>query len=248
MNFEPNMILIVLIIFISTCIRSTFGFGDALVSMPLLAILIGLKTATPLVAMVAITIAFTILVRNWRSVQIKSAWRLIVSTLVGIPLGLILLKGSYEEVMKLILAVVLIGFSCYRLIQPRRWMLRNEKSAFIFGFIAGILGGAYNTNGPAIVVYGSLRKWSPETFRATLQGYFFPTGLLILIGHGSAGLWTNSVLQYYIVSFPLILLAIWIGGRLHRTIPKGRFDYCIYALLILIGLYLFAQTIWGILF
>ena len=42
-----------------------------------------------------------------------------------------------------------------------------------FGFFAGILGGAYNTNGPPVVIYGSLRKWSPATFRATLQGYFF---------------------------------------------------------------------------
>jgi hypothetical protein len=29
-------------------------------------------------------------------------------------------------------------------------------------------------NGPPLVIYGALRRWTPERFRATLQGYFLP--------------------------------------------------------------------------
>lgn len=243
MQFNSHVIWVLSIVFFSTFIRSTFGFGDALIAMPLMAMTVGIKTATPLVAMIASTIALTILLRNWRSVQIKSAWRLIVSTLAGIPLGLLLLKGMYDECLKLILAAVIVGFSAYELIKPQILVFKGEKSAYFFGFVAGILGGAYNTNGPLVVIYGSLRRWSPESFRATLQGYFFPTGLLILLGHCSAGLWTHSVLKYYVVALPVVLLSIWIGGRLHRSIPRGKFDRYIHLLLILIGLFLFIRTI-----
>jgi hypothetical protein len=38
-----------------------------------------------------------------------------------------------------------------------------------------------------LVVYGSLRGWPPERFRATLQGYFLPASLLGLAG---PALWT----------------------------------------------------------
>ncbi len=47
--------LVLVVLFCSTFIRATFGFGDALVAMPLLAMVVGLKTATPLVALVAST-------------------------------------------------------------------------------------------------------------------------------------------------------------------------------------------------
>ena len=243
MHFNTDTIWILFIVFFSTLVRSTFGFGNALVAMPLLVVIVGLKTATPLVAMVACTIAITILLRNWRHVQIVSAWRLILSTIVGIPLGLLFLKEMYEEWLKLILGIVIIGFSAYYFIKPQIWKLKDDKSAYLFGFIAGVIGGAYNTNGPLIVIYGSLRRWAPLTFRATLQGYFLPTSLLILLGHGTAGLWTRSVLQYFFLSLPVVFLSIWLGGRLHHSIPEGKFDRYVHALLILIGMFLLIQTL-----
>ena len=234
---------ILMIVLFSTFVRSAFGFGDALIAMPLLTLVVGLKTATPVVALIASTISLTILVRHWRDVQVGSAWRLIVSTLIGIPVGLWLLKGAYEETLKLILAGVIIGFSSYQLIKPHILRLRTEKPAYLFGLIAGILGGAYNTNGPAVVIYGSLREWPSESFRATLQGYFFPTGLMITLGHGFAGLWTRTVWSYYLLALPVVLTSIWIGGHVHRKIPKGKFDRIIHILLILIGAFLVFETI-----
>jgi len=45
------------------------------------------------------------------------------------------------------------------------------------------IGGAYGMNGPPLVAYGSLRRWTPpERFRATLQGYFLPARAADLIG------------------------------------------------------------------
>jgi uncharacterized membrane protein YfcA len=243
MYFEPSTILVLSIVSFATILRSTFGFADAMFAMPLLAILIGLKTATPLMAIVAMTISTTILIKNWRMVNIKSAWRLFISSLAGIPLGLWFLKGTHDALMKLFLAAVIICFSIYSLIKPRLTAIKSVIPAYIFGFFAGVLGGAYNTNGPPVVIYGSLRKWSPITFRATLQGYFFMAGIFICLGHGFAGLWTHTVLSYYLFSLPLVFVFTFIGGRLNRSISKGKFDRIIHSLLIVIGLFLLIQTI-----
>ena len=43
-------------------------------------------------------------------------------------------------------------------------------------------------NGPPLVIYGALRRWSPQYFRATLQGYFLPATLAGLIGYAATGL------------------------------------------------------------
>ncbi|MCP4260114.1 MAG: sulfite exporter TauE/SafE family protein, partial [Planctomycetes bacterium] len=229
---EAFQTVILPIIFISTLTRSTFGFGDAVVAMPLLSMAIGLNVATPLVGLMGITASITILIKHWRDVHFKSVWSLIISTLIGIPIGILLLKGVYEDVMKLILAGVIIIFSLYNIFKPKLFTLANDKYVFIFGLFAGILGGAYNTNGPPIVIYGTLRRWKPENFRATLQGYFLPTGSMIALGHCLGGLWTKTVLLNYFISLPIILIAIFAGGRLNCKIPKGKFDNYIYICLV----------------
>jgi len=107
MAFDGVTVLVLLIILVSTLVRAVFGFGNALIAMPLLAMTpIGMKTATPLVALVATILSLVILVKDWRMIDLRSTWRLLVATIPGIPLGLILLKGPYENTGKIILVLV----------------------------------------------------------------------------------------------------------------------------------------------
>lgn len=245
MVFEPAFVPALLVLLCSTFIRSAFGFGDALLAMPLLALILGFKTGTPLIALIALTIAVSILARDWRRVDFGSAWRLIVSSIAGIPVGLYFLRGSYETPMRIVLGVVIAGFALFHLMRPALMHLKDERLAPVFGFVAGVLGGAYNTNGPPVVIYGSLRRWPPESFRATLQGYFLLTNIFIVIGHASAGLWTGRVGSLFLLSLPLVFLGIRLGGVFQRRIPRGRFDRMIHGLLLLIGLYLLGQSVIG---
>ncbi len=224
------------IIFISTLTRSTLGFGDGLLGMPLLTIVVGIEAATPLIAFVATTIAVTILRSNWHQVDIRIAWRLIIGSLAGIPVGLFLLTNIPDTIVKSILGMVLVLFGLYNLYTPKLPELNDERFAFMFGFVAGILGGAYNTNGPPVVIYGSIRRWPPILFRATLQTYFFPTGFMILLGHGFAGLWTRDVVLLYAYVLPIVFLAIWMGGTLNKHIATEQFGRIVYGLLVVIGI------------
>ena len=240
-----SYLLIFAILFVSTFIHSTLGFGQALIAMPLLALVVELNTATPLVAFVLMTIAAVILLRNWRIVDLNAAWRLVLSSCFGIPVGLFLLKDVPEDLMQVFLGIVVILFSLYNLanrhlkIIDLRRVGGGSMLAYLFGFVAGVLGAAYNTSGVVITVYATLRDWAPDRFRSTLQSYFVCTGLLILAGHGLAGLWTPEVLKFYVTAVPLILVAIFLGGKLHRFIPQGQFDGYVNVGLLVLGLLLF---------
>jgi uncharacterized membrane protein YfcA len=238
MDFSTTTILVLVILFLSTFIRSALGFGDALIAMPLLAIVVGLQVATPLTAMGATTIAIIILIKAWKKVDIKAAWRLVITTWIGIPIGIFFLKAAPELLVKSLLGIIITGFGLYNLIVPNLPRLLNENWAYLTGLIAGILGGAYNTNGPPVVIYGMLRRWDSEKFRATLQGYFLPTGAAILISHGIAGMWTPEVVHLYLYSIPVIIGAVLIGGKVNQLIPQGKFDKIIYGFLVVIGILL----------
>ena len=233
---------VVAILFVATLVRSTLGFGEALVAVPLLALVIPVKVAAPVAALVSITVAAVVVVQEWRHVQLRSAAWLIASTLAGIPAGLLLLTRVAEPIVKAVLAVVIIVFSIQSL-RRRHWRLSTDRFAWIFGFVAGVLGGAYGMNGPPLAMYGSARGWTPGQFRATLQGYFLPASAIGMLGYSAVGLWTASVTRLYLLSLPAVLIAIVIGSRITRRLTPRRFTTAVYAGLVVTGAVLLIQAI-----
>ena len=233
------LIIVVCVIFLSTLIRSAFGFGNALVAMPLLALVIGVKEATPLVALAGLVIALIMLIREWRELIWKDTLVLLISSMVGLPLGLLMLTAFPENIVRMFLGVILIGFGLYNLPGIQVPVMEKPALAVPFGFLAGILGGAYNTNGPPVVIYGVIRGWKKEAFRASLQGFFFVSSLMIVVGHALAGLWSGQILKDFIFSIPAVVLAVFLGEMIAKKITQENFNRVIYTFLILMGLLMF---------
>jgi uncharacterized membrane protein YfcA len=242
MTADYTTLPVMSVIFLATLIRSTFGFGEALVAVPLLALFIPVEVAAPVAVLVSVTVAGLVLLRDWREVHPGSAGRLVLSTLFGIPLGLLLLTAVAEPVVKAVLAAVIIAFSASRLVGRSRSELKDDRLAWVFGFGAGVLGGAYGMNGPPLVAYGALRRWSPERFRATLQGYFLPASLAGMAGYWAAGLWVPAVTRYYLASLPAVLASTFLGRVLNRRMDERRFLLFIHVGLVVIGSVLLIQS------
>jgi uncharacterized protein len=236
-----NTLAVVAVLFFATVIRSAFGFGEALVAVPLLALVVPVGIAAPVAVLASITVALVVVLQDWRHIHVRSAARLVVSTFFGIPLGLLVLKTVPEAIVKAVLAVVIIGFSIYSLVRPSHYELKNDSLAWVFGFFAGILGGAYGVNGPPLVIFGTLRKWSPAHFRATLQGYFLPASMAGMCGYFFAGLWTATVNRYYLWSLPGIVVASFLGRVINRRLNARQFLLYVHAGLIGIGVLLLIQ-------
>jgi uncharacterized membrane protein YfcA len=247
MTVDPTTFQVLAVLVLATLVRSAFGFGEALVAVPLLALVVPVEVAAPVAALVSITVAAVVIVQDWREIHVGSAGRLVLWTLLGVPVGLLALTRMPEPVVMATLAVVIIAFSTYSLLSPGRHALADDRLAWVFGFGAGVLGGAYGMNGPPLVIYGALRGWSPRHFRATLQGYFLPASLLVMCGYWLAGLWKPAVSRYYLVSLPAVVLAIFAGRLVNRRMEAGRFLRYIHVGLILIGVVLLAHAAgpWG---
>ena len=242
---DHTTLYVLAVVFLATLIRSTFGFGEALVAVPLLALRIPVAVAAPLAVSISVMVAVVIVAQDWRKIELRSAAGLVVSSLLGIPLGLLLLTRVNDAAVRLILGFVIVSFSAYSLIAKRKLHLKKDHPSLLVaaGVVSGILGGAYGMNGPPLAIYGSLRRWSPQHFRATLQGYFLPASLLGLIGYAAIGLWTAAVTRYLLLSLPAALAAILLGRSLNRRLQGDGFFRYVYGGLILIGSVLVAQAL-----
>ncbi|MDE3156570.1 MAG: sulfite exporter TauE/SafE family protein [Acidobacteriota bacterium] len=240
-------VYVVAVVFVATLIRSTLGFGEALVAVPLLALRIPVATAAPLAVMVSILVAGTIVAQDWRRIEFRSAGGLIVASLAGIPFGILVLAKLDDHVVKLILGAVIALFSIYSLTARNALHLERDHPGWLMGcgFLSGVLGGAYGMNGPPLAIYGALRRWSPQQFRATLQGYFLPASLAGLAGYTSIGLLRAPAIGYFLLSLPGMAVAILLGRVLNRRLAGHGFFRLVYAGLLVIGSVLLAQALAG---
>ncbi|MBN9121812.1 MAG: sulfite exporter TauE/SafE family protein [Planctomycetes bacterium] len=240
---DPAVLPVVGIVFAATVVRSAFGFGAALVAVPLLALVIPVAVAVPLAVLLSITVAGLILARDWRKVHARSAWWLVLPTLFGIPIGLLVLTEVHPPVVKGAMAAVIIAFSGYCLFGRRKPHLPDDRFAWAFGLGAGVLGGAYGMNGPPLVVYATLRGWAPEHFRATLQGYFLPASAAGMCAFWAAGLWGAEVTRYYLWCLAPAAVAVAVGRVANQRMRVDAFARYVHLGLIGIGILLLVQSV-----
>jgi uncharacterized membrane protein YfcA len=201
--------------------------------------------AAPVAVLLSITIAAVVVVQDWQKVHLRSTGWLVGFTVLGVPLGLLLLTRVPEGTVKAVLGVLLLAFSGYSLFGGAPPELRRDSRRWLAGcgFFAGVLGGAYGLNGPPLVIYGAMRRWTPQHFRATLQGYFLPASLLGMAGYYFAGLWVPAVTHYYLISLPEVLPTIFLGRWLNHRMTGDAFLRYVHLGLICIGIALLAQLV-----
>jgi len=82
-----------------------------------------------------------------------------------IPLGLLVLTNGTRN-CQAGLGILIALFAVFSLAARDALRLKNEhRRCFCYQDFGRHSGGAYGMNGPPLVIYGSLRGWSPQHFR-----------------------------------------------------------------------------------
>jgi uncharacterized membrane protein YfcA len=239
---------LVLISCLATLVRSTFGFGESLVAVPLFVLFIPLEVAVPLSVLISVLVALVVVIQDHQEIHLESAKWLILYAVLGIPFGLLILVYGNAYWVKIALGLLIIGYSVYTLRAKNEFRLETDSRGWLFvcGFLSGVLGGAYGVNGPPLVVYGNLRRWSAKHFRATLQAYFLVASLIGVAGYAIKGLVGRVVLTDVLICLPVVLPAIFLGRYFNRKLQGSAFFTYVYWGLAGIGSLLIGFTILGI--
>jgi uncharacterized protein len=222
---------------LATVVQTLAGFGFALLMMPIVTLFLGLHVAAPLVALTALTLYAWNTLRYHAALNLREIWPLAGAAIAGVPVGIWAVARASEALVKGILGWLLIAYAVQGLLRPRE---RKCSSAWapLAGFLAGCLGGAYNTSGPPLAVYGALRGWSKTEFRAGIQALFLCSGVVTVLSHALTRHITPSVLLGYAATPPLLAAGLIIGGSIDRYVDKERFRTVVMAMILLLGVML----------
>ena len=236
-------IWLAVIVFFAGFIKGLSGFASTLVALPLLTIIIDIKTVVPFANMLAVYASIFLLIRLFKHLKWKDLSPLLVGFFPGMLIGVFFLKTLNKNILQLILGSVLIFYSTYSLFFEISLLIMKKIWAYIFGFISGILRGVIGAGGPPIIIYASLQPWNKDKIKATLQGYLIISGPITIFFHACTGLVTGIVLKYFFISLPIFALGTYIGSHFYWTISEKSYKRIILILLNLLGFFIIYKTI-----
>lgn len=231
-----NALPVAIVTFFAVFSQAVTGSGLALIAMPILVGILDPISAAALVAIMAFTTQLVMMTRYRRAMRIGSLWRLMIGSLIGIPLGVLALSTLDERFILTILGVLLIAYALYGLFDFRLPSIQSDSPlAYGFGVVSGLLHGAYNTGGPPFVIFGMCCSWEPETFKGNLQALLMVNSVSVILVHATAGHYNAQVFQNYLYALPMVALGALAGFWLDRFINAALFRKLVLILLLLIG-------------
>lgn len=214
-------------------IRGITGFGSGLISVPLLALFLPLKFVVPLILLLDFTASIVIGGFNFKRVKWDEVGVLIPFGIVGVILGTSLLVNLPPEPMLIALAGFVFVFAVRSLFNIRGDKLISRGWAVPASLTGGTVGALFGTGGPPYVIYLSHRIRDKSDLRATFSALFFTEGLTRIGSFLVAGLlMTAPVWIAYFAALPVMLGALYLGGRVHVGLTQPQMTRLVGVLLL----------------
>lgn len=234
---------IAIIITLAGFLHGLTGFGFGLIALPLLSLLIPIKTIIPLTLILSIFINLTLAVQLKESIHVKTISTLLVTTIPGIPLGIYMLTQFPAETLALLVGVLMVSFTSYQLLAkpvPRKF---GTPVTLFAGFTSGILTGATSTGGPPVIIYAAFQPWTKDQAKVTLASYFLICGVVTTIIHAFSGVITADVLYYSAVGFPALIVGMYAGTWTYKHISDHGYRRLAIILVMLLGIMMIIKNI-----
>lgn len=234
-----------LIAYLGGLIQGMTGFGVMLVALPLMALMMDIKTAIPLILMLGLVMNVILVCRLARHVQTRKWLPLLMASLPGVPVGVYILKTVEPQWLELLVGGVIIATAAATWQHGSSKVELKKRWALTAGFSAGFLGASIGAAGPPVIVYTALQPWPKHQIKATLVTFFCISGALILALQFFSGLVTPEVAHRFIQCLLPLLAGVFTGVRLFDTLNQRLYKRTIYILLFALGAMMLAKGAGG---
>lgn len=202
--------------FVSGLTRGFTGFGTALVFLPVAA-----QYLPPFAAILALTFMdalspLPLLRRAWHDAERVDLRRLLMGTVVLLPVGLWILGQVPQQAFQFGVSGLAIAMLIALVLGLRYRGQVRAGMVYGIGAAAGFLGGTVGLPGPPVILFYMARPLPTQVIRANTMLYLFGYDLMIMAAITAMG---RLEIQWAILGVCLALpgmLGNWIGGRLFR--------------------------------
>ena len=243
---DMTVILVSLIIALGGFTQGLTGFGLALVSVPLLSLVVDAKMAVPIAGIFGWLVTFPIVWKMRHSVQYKAGLILVAGSLPASFVGAKLLASLPSQYILITMGIVLILSSLHS--------MRSSKPAFSktsvpvtmgTGFASGVLGASVGEAGPPVIAYTSMQPWTADQAKSTLVFFFMLQMIGAIASFWTEGLITSEVSSLVGSAMPAFLVGMTSGMVGYHFLQKYKINYhhIVHGLLLVIGCVLVIKNV-----
>ena len=247
-RYEEAQIVVGLVMAFSAFAQALTGFGFAIVSVGALSSMPWLlhselySVITPVAATLGALVGSILLLPNARNLEWAEILPLLIPCTVLTPVGIALSSAVDPLVATKCLAVLILAFVTYKLkggddTPPEA--LSSTAAAYGFGAAAGIFGGAFDVQGPPLVVYGNAKGWDPRQFRDNvLTVVALNSALVVALDYFNGALGSFYYSYFCITSLPGVLVGVVLGQAASERIDPVLFKNVVLVMCLGLGLQL----------
>lgn len=225
------------IILAASITQGLTGFGFALVSVPILSMILPFDQVVPIVVSLSLLLNSLMLVSLFRYVEIKKIWLLIVSSFIGIPIGGFILLAVQSYVLQIIVGILILAFSIILLLRIT-YPIRKEYLAYpTTGIISGLLNSSISASGPPLVLFLSNQGKEKNVFKANLACFGCVLNITTLILFSFNGVLNGKVIHYTLFMLVAMVVGTVIGMGLASKVREEGFKKIVVYLLMVSSLW-----------
>ena len=228
-------VLSCLILFAGACLQGLTGFGYSLLSLPLLALMMPISEAVPMLSLTSIFLNAMVYIHARKSTSVKRILPLLIAGAAGLPLGIWALKSIEGDTVKSIVGLLVMLTSVLYLAGFRLKLHRERLAMLPVGLASGILNGATSLSGPPVILFLTNQIVGKDTFRGSLAVYFLLLNIIAAPAFIAGGLLNGAVAVGTAWRFPFVIAGALIGSKLSGVMGENRFRKAALVLLLLLG-------------
>ena len=239
------LIIFSIIIFISSLVHGSIGFGFPMIATPLLAMVTDMKTAILYIAIPTLLINLISIYSEGNFLQaVKRFYPLAIIGMIGSAIGTQILIYSSSELFKLLLAFSILLYLFIQKFKIQMKWIREKRilSMVVFGLIAGIIGGLTNVMASILIIYSLESKHTKKEIIQSTNLCFLFGKIIQIVLFSLYGSFTQEILIASFSSLIVVVIAMFIGLRIKNKIPKESYIKVVKVILFLIACVLIYQT------
>lgn len=193
--------------------RST-GLGFALVSGPLLVLVLGPYEGVALANLLSLVTSSLVLAVTWRAVEVRAAVMLSAGAVVAIVPGAVLARALPDPVLMVVVGGLAAGAAALVVAGCRFPGLARPSGSLVAGFASGFSNVTAGVGGPALAVYGASTRLPSAGFVPTVQVVGIVTNALSFAVKRDAHLPVGLVIGCVVAVLVGTLLGRWVARLL----------------------------------
>lgn len=212
------------------------GFGATIIALPLVAQVVEIRFAVPLMLLMDLTAGALLGWRQRRHIDRGEMRRLLPTVSVGLLLGVTVLAQAPQRALLLTLGVFVLAVAAWSWLQRRAPTTISARWAAPAGAVGGAFTAMFGTGGPVYTAYLMRRIADAQRLRATVGTLIFVNAMARVVLFTATGLLLQpALLASAAVLLPCTLVGLAVGSRLHARLPPARVLQAVCALLALSG-------------